>query len=78
MQNRPDVAAHLFEIDDCEADSMDATCVFYERVLGMRVIRFGEGRKALQFGDQKTIFTSVERRSNPRRQIRRQALPTFA
>ena len=49
----PDVAAHLFEIDDCEADSIDATCVFYERVLGMRVIRFGEGRKALQFGDQK-------------------------
>jgi len=30
-----------------------ATCAFYERVLGMRVIRFGEGRKALQFGDQK-------------------------
>ena len=32
---------------------VDATCAFYERVLGMRVIRFGEGRKALQFGDQK-------------------------
>jgi catechol 2,3-dioxygenase-like lactoylglutathione lyase family enzyme len=29
---------------------VDATCAFYERVLGMRVITFGEGRKALQFG----------------------------
>ena len=32
---------------------VDATCSFYERALGMRVITFGEGRKALQFGDQK-------------------------
>ena len=30
-----------------------ATCAFYERVLGMQVITFGEGRKALRFGGQK-------------------------
>ncbi|GFO66336.1 VOC family protein [Geomonas paludis] len=29
------------------------TCAFYERVLGMRVETFGEGRKALCFGAQK-------------------------
>ena len=32
---------------------IDATCAFYERVLGMQTITFGEGRKALTFGAQK-------------------------
>ena len=30
-----------------------ATCDFYSRVLGMEVVTFGGGRKALQFGRQK-------------------------
>lgn len=30
-----------------------ATCDFYTRVLGMEVVRFGEGRTALRFGRQK-------------------------
>ena len=30
-----------------------ATCMFYEKVLGMKVATFGEGRKALCFGSQK-------------------------
>jgi catechol 2,3-dioxygenase-like lactoylglutathione lyase family enzyme len=30
-----------------------ATCDFYSRVLGMRVVTFGRDRKALQFGQQK-------------------------
>ncbi len=30
-----------------------ATCAFYRRALGMTVATFGEGRKALAFGDQK-------------------------
>jgi catechol 2,3-dioxygenase-like lactoylglutathione lyase family enzyme len=29
------------------------TCEFYTRVLGMEVVRFGEGRTALKFGRQK-------------------------
>lgn len=33
--------------------SVAATCDFYERVLGMQVVTFGEGRKALRFGAQK-------------------------
>ena len=33
--------------------NIDTTCDFYTRVLGMRVITFGEGRRALAFGAQK-------------------------
>jgi len=32
---------------------LDATCTFYQDVLGMKAITFGEGRKALTFGNQK-------------------------
>jgi catechol 2,3-dioxygenase-like lactoylglutathione lyase family enzyme len=32
---------------------IDTTCDFYTRVLGMKVIDFGDGRKALLFGSQK-------------------------
>ncbi len=30
-----------------------ATCDFYRKVLGMEVLTFGDGRKALGFGEQK-------------------------
>lgn len=33
--------------------SIDATCDFYARALGMAVETFGADRKALRFGDQK-------------------------
>ena len=39
---------------------MAATCVFYTRVLGMREVTFGEGRKALQFGNQKINLHPAE------------------
>ncbi|MFT4171369.1 MAG: VOC family protein [Rhodocyclaceae bacterium] len=32
---------------------IDATCRFYADVLGMRIVTFGSGRKALAFGQQK-------------------------
>ena len=32
---------------------IDVTCEFYANVLGMETVTFGEGRKALQFGQQK-------------------------
>ena len=32
---------------------IEATCAFYARVLGMDVITFGSGRKALAFGGQR-------------------------
>ena len=33
--------------------SIETSCAFYERALGMTVVRFGEGRTALAFGAQK-------------------------
>lgn len=33
--------------------NIEVTCNFYIRVLGMQIVTFGEGRKALQFGAQK-------------------------
>jgi catechol 2,3-dioxygenase-like lactoylglutathione lyase family enzyme len=33
--------------------SVEATCAFYAKVLGMAVVTFGPGRKALAFGTQK-------------------------
>lgn len=33
--------------------SIEATCRFYSRTLGMEIVTFGEGRKALSFGAQK-------------------------
>lgn len=33
--------------------NIDAVCEFYTRVLGMAVVNFGGGRKALSFGEQK-------------------------
>lgn len=32
---------------------MEKTCEFYSTALGMKVVTFGSGRKALQFGGQK-------------------------
>jgi catechol 2,3-dioxygenase-like lactoylglutathione lyase family enzyme len=32
---------------------IERTCEFYARALGMQVVTFGEGRKALHFGNQK-------------------------
>jgi catechol 2,3-dioxygenase-like lactoylglutathione lyase family enzyme len=32
---------------------LEAACRFYSQVLGMEVVTFGQGRKALQFGNQK-------------------------
>jgi catechol 2,3-dioxygenase-like lactoylglutathione lyase family enzyme len=33
--------------------SVEASCEFYARILGMSVVRFGKGRTALAFGAQK-------------------------
>ena len=32
---------------------VEASAIFYARILGMKRVRFGEGRTALQFGNQK-------------------------
>ncbi|MGD0887513.1 MAG: VOC family protein [Thermodesulfovibrionales bacterium] len=42
-------------------NDIEATCSFYKRVLGMEVVVFGGGRKALSFGAQKI---NLHQRSN--------------
>jgi catechol 2,3-dioxygenase-like lactoylglutathione lyase family enzyme len=39
--------------------NIDKTCEFYNQVLGMEVITFGGGRKALHFGEQKINLHEV-------------------
>lgn len=39
--------------------SIEATCAFYTKVLGMKEITFDEGRKALLFGNQKINLHQV-------------------
>lgn len=46
--------------------SIEETCSFYQDVLGMRVETFGEGRKALRFGDQKINLHEVGKEFEPR------------
>ena len=46
--------------------SIDETCDFYSRVLGMEVSRFGEGRTALNFGRQKINLHEVGKEFVPR------------
>jgi catechol 2,3-dioxygenase-like lactoylglutathione lyase family enzyme len=42
---------------------ISATCDFYSRVLGMEIVTFGEGRKALAFGSQKINLQQLGRES---------------
>lgn len=39
--------------------NIETTCEFYQRVMGMQVITFGENRKALAFGEQKINLHQV-------------------
>ena len=43
-----------------------ATCAFYERVLGLRVVTFAGGRKALSFGNQKINLHQAGREFEPK------------
>ena len=42
------------------------TCDFYTSALGMRVVRFGEGRVALHFGQQKINLHQADRTFDPK------------
>ncbi len=46
--------------------SIEATCAFYQRVLGMQVIHFGSGRTALQFGRQKLNLHETGKEFEPK------------
>ena len=45
---------------------IDTTCAFYVRVLGMSVIAFGGGRRALSFGTQKINLHQCGREFEPK------------
>ena len=45
---------------------VDATLDFYSRVLGMQLVTFGEGRKALAFGNQKINLHQAGREFEPK------------
>ena len=47
-------------------NSIDVTCEFYSRTLGMDVITFGNGRKALSFGVQKLNLHEVGKEFEPK------------
>lgn len=46
--------------------SIERTCMFYTRVLGMQVHTFGEGRTALAFGRQKINLHEVGHEFEPK------------
>ncbi|MFY0544983.1 VOC family protein [Brevibacillus sp. H7] len=46
--------------------NVDATCEFYNRVLGMEVVTFAGGRKALQFGSQKINLHEAGKEFEPK------------
>jgi catechol 2,3-dioxygenase-like lactoylglutathione lyase family enzyme len=46
--------------------NIERTCDFYTRALGMRVVRFGEGRTALHFGQQKINLHQADRTFDPK------------
>lgn len=48
--------------------NIDATCSFYEKVLGMDVVIFGRNRKALTFGLQKINLHERGKELDPRAQ----------
>ncbi|MDX1416274.1 MAG: VOC family protein [Candidatus Promineifilaceae bacterium] len=45
---------------------LQATCDFYARILGMRVVTFGDNRKALSFGEQKINLHQQGKEFEPR------------
>lgn len=45
---------------------IESTCQFYSEVLGMEVVSFGEGRKALVFGKQKINLHEKGKEFEPR------------
>ena len=48
--------------------SIEEACAFYERVLGMTTVSFGEGRKAIAFGSQKINLHLAGREFTPHAQ----------
>ncbi|WP_442594093.1 VOC family protein [Neobacillus sp. D3-1R] len=48
--------------------NIEVTCEFYSSVLGMEVQTFGDGRKAIKFGNQKINLHQKEKEFEPKAQ----------
>jgi catechol 2,3-dioxygenase-like lactoylglutathione lyase family enzyme len=48
--------------------NVEASCAFFRRVLGMEVVTFGQGRKALAFGGQKINLHQAGKEFEPKAQ----------
>src|SRR5678816_4782517 len=48
---------------------IERTLSFYEKTLGMRPVVFGDGRRALAFGDQKLNLHQAGREFEPKAQV---------
>lgn len=57
--------------------SIDASVAFYTKVLGMKLIEFGEGRKALTFGSQKINLHEVGKEFEPKAKTPKAASADF-
>jgi catechol 2,3-dioxygenase-like lactoylglutathione lyase family enzyme len=69
----PDSAFASMQIDRIDhlvltVADIERTCAFYTKVLGMRVERFGEGRVALHFGQQKINLHQTGKEFEPKAQ----------
>lgn len=49
--------------------SIEATCAFYTRALGMEAVTFGAGRKALAFGRQKFNLHEAGKEFEPKARV---------
>lgn len=61
---------HLDRLDHLvlTVKDIEATCQFYERVLGMSRVVFGEGRLALAYGNQKINLHQAGKEFEPKAQ----------
>ena len=57
---------------------VERTCRFYQDLLGMEVVTFGAGRKALRFGTQKINLHQAGRELEPKSERPRLAVATCA
>jgi len=48
---------------------IEKSCFFYSEILGMETVNFGQGRKAVAFGDQKINFHQVGKEFEPKAKL---------
>jgi catechol 2,3-dioxygenase-like lactoylglutathione lyase family enzyme len=67
-QCREGVRMHIDRLDHLvlTVGDVERTCAFYQRVLGMRAVRFEDGRSALAFGNQKFNLHQAGREYEPK------------